>query len=503
MQTDLNIRHRGRTIGSKVTTFSKLTILYVEFQYFPRTARAPNQARMIEAQHSGEAMREALMRMIANEYSVARYPDWPNLSHLYVDGTTTYGQLWEGVPESVDYLAIIFEEYDGIGVQFILDLSSRSRMLGARRALSNSLLVGMLRIVEFPTVALFRRDHQQALYMMKFSNSTYTDLDRIIMRDAHLPPGFTVMPTTTMPPLTTTPPPIIDCVRFPDRCREMFYVSETDMLKAMRMALYDEVIRTPGYIQNENLTGLLDFVTLLSNHFPVLSFSNEIRRSKRTTSTILKNSERARLVFIHMREYLESRKPRNAVPVEEYRRQFENVEPILACVRASVPRQRFMATLQGNIANVQGLHLRVMDNIPRAYSAHTYIDTIKDSNVNALKPLKSIQGWVRGFFGCQHCKNHFMNMTTNILPMTERRVRHPQDMMTYLWRAHNIVNNRLHGDPSEDPQFTKVQFPPPYLCPTCHAGGQFSRRQVRNFLLRYYGNIKPHNRLRNRQLAFF
>ncbi|PIO64290.1 Erv1 / Alr family protein, partial [Teladorsagia circumcincta] len=138
-----------------------------------------------------------------------------------------------------------------------------------------------------------------------------------------------------------------------------------------------------------------------------------------------------------------------------------------------------------------------------ALTVHTYIDTIKDNNVNALKPLKSIQGWVRGFFGCQHCKNHFMNMTTNILPMTERRVRHPQDMMTYLWRAHNIVNNRLHGDPSEDPQFTKVQFPPPFLCPTCHSGGQFSRRQVRNFLLRYYGSIKPHNRLRNRQLAFF
>ncbi|XGW28078.1 hypothetical protein V3C99_008131 [Haemonchus contortus] len=472
---------------------------YPMIKYFPRTARTPNQARMIEAQHSAESMREALMRMVANEYSVARYPDWPNLSHIYVDSTTTYGQLWEGVPESADYLAIIFEEYDGIGVQFILDLSSRSHMLGARRALSNSLLVGMLRISEFPTVALFRRDHQQALYMMRYSNSTYSDLDRIIMRDAHLLSGFTVMPTTTTQPMTTTSPPIVDCNRFPDRCREMFYISETDMLKAMRMALYDEVIRTPGYIQDENLTGLTDFVTLLSNHFPVLSFSNEIRRSKRTTSTILKNSERARLVFIHMREYLESRKSRNAVPVDEYKRQFENVERVYA---HPFPVNSSWQHCKGTLPTFRGYTCGLWTTF-HALTVHTYIDTIKDSNVNALKPLKSIQGWVRGFFGCQHCKNHFMNMTTNILPMTERRVRHPQDMMTYLWRAHNIVNNRLHGDPSEDPQFTKVQFPPPFLCPTCHSGGQFSRRQVRNFLLRYYGNIKPHNRLRNRQLAFF
>ncbi|KAK6031649.1 Erv1 / Alr family protein [Ostertagia ostertagi] len=468
----------GDTFNAQTCRDNGITY-YPMIKYFPRTARAPNQARMIEAQHSAEAMREALMRMVANEYSVARYPDWPNLSHIYVDGTTTYGQLWEGVPESADYLAIIFEEYDGIGVQFILDLSSRSRMLGARRALSNSLLVGMLRIAEFPTVALFRRDHQQALYMMRFSNTTYADLDRIIMRDAHLPPGFTVMPTTTLRPLTTTTPPIVDCQRFPERCREMFYVSETDMLKAMRMALYDEVIRTPGYIQNENLTGLTDFVTLLSN--------------------ILKNSERARLVFIHMREFLESRKTRNAVPVEEYRRQFENVERVYA---HPFPVNASWQHCKGTTPTFRGYTCGLWTTF-HALTVHTYIDTIKDSNVNALKPLKSIQGWVRGFFGCQHCKNHFMNMTTNILPMTERRVRHPQDMMTYLWRAHNIVNNRLHGDPSEDPQFTKVQFPPPFLCPTCHSGGQFSRRQVRNFLLRYYGSIKPHNRLRNRQLAFF
>ncbi|VDL86277.1 unnamed protein product [Nippostrongylus brasiliensis] len=123
---------------------------------------------MMEAKHSAEGMRDSLMRAVANEYSVARYTDWPNFSHIYVDGSTTYGQLWEGIHESADYLAILFEEYDGIGVQFILDLSSRSRMLGARRALSSSPLVRMLRIVEFPTVALFRRDHQQALYMQRW-----------------------------------------------------------------------------------------------------------------------------------------------------------------------------------------------------------------------------------------------------------------------------------------------------------------------------------------------
>ncbi|ETN76965.1 hypothetical protein NECAME_00490 [Necator americanus] len=64
-------------------------------------------------------------------------------------------------------IANVFHEINPSHQRFILDLSSRRRMVGARRALSNSPLVQMLRIVEFPTVALFRRDHQQALYMQR------------------------------------------------------------------------------------------------------------------------------------------------------------------------------------------------------------------------------------------------------------------------------------------------------------------------------------------------
>lgn len=67
--------------------------------------------------------------------------------------------------------------------------------------------------------------------------------------------------------------------------------------------------------------------------------------------------------------------------------------------------------------------------------------------------------------------------------------------MLYLWRAHNIVNNRLKNTSTEDPQYVKYQFPPTFLCPLCQSGGHFSRRQVRNFLLRYYTSIHPTHRV--------
>lgn len=78
------------------------------------------------------------------------------------------------------------------------------------------------------------------------------------------------------------------------------------------------------------------------------------------------------------------------------------------------------------------------------------------------------------------------------MEMKKFQVRRSKDMVFYLWRAHNIVNRRLHGDSTEDPQFEKRQFPPSFICPLCYSGGQFSRKRVRNFLLKYYGTIVPH-----------
>lgn len=143
-------------------------------------------------------------------------------------------------------------------------MSSRNSVVGARRALSSSALVSMLRIREFPTVALFRRDHQQALYMnrlvfiffpfiltlpvknlillncydsvalmcitkiifsvksiiFRFGNETYTDLDRVIMQDSRAMFGqtqFLLTSTTQRPTTTTTQTPLIDCHAYPER----------------------------------------------------------------------------------------------------------------------------------------------------------------------------------------------------------------------------------------------------------------------------------------------
>lgn len=64
--------------------------------------------------------------------------------------------------------------------------------------------------------------------------------------------------------------------------------------------------------------------------------------------------------------------------------------------------------------------------------------------------------------------------------------------MLYLWRAHNIVNKRLHGQSTEDKLFPKYQFPPKFLCENCKkTENYFNQNEIKNFLINYYGNVKP------------
>lgn len=74
------------------------------------------------------------------------------------------------------------------------------------------------------------------------------------------------------------------------------------------------------------------------------------------------------------------------------------------------------------------------------------------------------------------------------------QVRVKQDVFIYLWRAHNLVNVRLKGRETEDPQYPKYQFPPPFLCPTCISGvetNDFDYNNLTNYFIKFYSNIKP------------
>ncbi|XP_035769044.1 sulfhydryl oxidase 1 [Neolamprologus brichardi] len=103
--------------------------------------------------------------------------------------------------------------------------------------------------------------------------------------------------------------------------------------------------------------------------------------------------------------------------------------------------------------------------------------------------LDAMRSYVHNFFGCRECAAHFENMAAETL----EQVTSLPTAVLWLWSRHNVVNNRLAGALSEDPQFPKMQWPPPDVCSACHAvkdNGEhtWNLTEVLKFLLTYFSS---------------
>ncbi|XP_052857331.1 sulfhydryl oxidase 2-like [Drosophila gunungcola] len=125
--------------------------------------------------------------------------------------------------------------------------------------------------------------------------------------------------------------------------------------------------------------------------------------------------------------------------------------------------------------------------------------------MSALKPkiykpkcvLLALFGFAKFFFGCSECAMHFQ-------AMAKRRkigqVKSHDEEILWLWAAHNEVNKRLAGDPTEDPKFPKKQFPQCKHCRACRCCKKWKRPEVLKYLkgLYNYKNVSffglPHLR---------
>lgn len=111
---------------------------------------------------------------------------------------------------------------------------------------------------------------------------------------------------------------------------------------------------------------------------------------------------------------------------------------------------------------------------------------------DGLDTMKKIRDYIKHFFGCTKCVEHFTKMAANI----DHEVKTHDEAILWLWKAHNKANKRLHGDDSEDPKHPKIQFPSKEMCKDCKDdNGEWKREVVLQFLKDHYGvdniRVKP------------
>uniref|UniRef100_A0A6P4FKH9 Sulfhydryl oxidase n=1 Tax=Drosophila rhopaloa TaxID=1041015 RepID=A0A6P4FKH9_DRORH len=118
-----------------------------------------------------------------------------------------------------------------------------------------------------------------------------------------------------------------------------------------------------------------------------------------------------------------------------------------------------------------------------------HLTVMSSRNPREFKPgyvLLCLHGFAQYFFGCSDCAQHFQMMAKR---RQIESVRTHDEEILWLWAAHNEVNKRLAGDPTEDPKFPKVQFPLREHCPKCRKSNGWNTAEVLKYLKRLY-NIK-------------
>jgi len=86
--------------------------------------------------------------------------------------------------------------------------------------------------------------------------------------------------------------------------------------------------------------------------------------------------------------------------------------------------------------------------------------------------LGVVEGYIRHFFQCADCAEHFLE---SLGGADAKAVRSKRDAVLWLWRTHNAVNERLvredaAGTNPQDPVYKHVQWPVREVCGGCYDG---------------------------------
>ncbi|VDP03929.1 unnamed protein product [Heligmosomoides polygyrus] len=392
--------------ANQITCQSNNVQFFPFIKYFPRNSSDAFSGSKLRPYQSLAEMRDQLTKVVMDDYSVNRFEDWPRFD--YLGDFVTWTDLWEGTPETAQYTAIIFESHQAslTGAQLLLDLHKKRDRLLLRRCLKNHPLADALRLTDFPSIAIFKRADKKPILVVELRRLLLAELETFLNAEADSARQPALFHSRKNKSNT--------CAENPEKCRVLYYVSEVDMLKAMRYALFRESSRNGGQLVGSNLTALHAFVSLLADHFPVsTTYGNYVS----SLGTVLDRSTRAVKVFNRLRDFIESRGLNSSISTDDWQKEFVAAEEAAGSPFA---------------VNSDWDHCRGSSSQYRGYTCGLWV-TFHALTVSAykqaedhldefkpLEPLQAIRAWVGSFFGCLHCREHFLKMTSNTYQMESK-----------------------------------------------------------------------------------
>ncbi|XP_044532993.1 sulfhydryl oxidase 1 [Gracilinanus agilis] len=327
-----------------------------------------------------------------------------------------------------DYLALIFEKKDSyVGREVELDLSQYHGIKVRRVLDEQEEIVKKFDVTVFPSCYLLTRNGSRSrVPVLIESRSLYsTYLQRLpgVVKRTFSP---TVKPTTR----DQGTPPIR---KFADSSK--IYMS--DLESSLHYILRVEVGKFK-VLEGQRLTALKNFMSVLAKYYP--------------GQPLVRN-------FLHSMDVWLQWQQRKSIP-------YSSLEAALNNRRegAVLPKKLTWVGCQGSEPHFRGfpcsLWILFHSLTVQAAQRNEYLQQKGDPQ----EILQAIRGYVKYFFGCRDCANHFEQMAAASMD----KVKSMDDAILWFWNRHNRVNARLAGTASEDPRFPKIQWPPRDLCNSCH-----------------------------------
>ncbi|MBZ3887486.1 Sulfhydryl oxidase 1 [Sciurus carolinensis] len=328
-----------------------------------------------------------------------------------------------------EYLALVFEkEGSYLGREVTLDLSQHQGMVVRRVLNTEGDVVNKFGVTDFPSCyLLFRNGSASRVPVLVESRSFYTAYLQRLSGLTRSAPQTTAVPTAA----DTVAPTVW---KLADRSK----VYMADLESALHYILRIEVGKF-SVLEGQRLVALKKFVTVLAKYFPgqplVQNFLHSI-------NDWLKRQQKKKIPYSFFNAALDSRKE----------------DTVLA-------KKVNWVGCQGSEPHFRGFpcSLWVLFHFLTVQASQQGVDHSQEP-APGQEVLQAIRNYVRFFFGCRDCADHFEQMAVGSMHKVQSR----NEAVLWLWSGHNRVNARLAGAPSEDPQFPKVQWPPPELCSACH-----------------------------------
>ncbi|KAH8297477.1 hypothetical protein KR044_012734 [Drosophila immigrans] len=380
-----------------------------------------------------EEIRSLLAGFLAAENQTVNNTFWPNFTP--VSETEAAGSLFEGLNSQRELVALIHEpENSTLAIQTALFLLQWPAV--QVRRFNDAAVAAKYKLdTSKDGVALVDRKGNAKIHTPAAQTSeAYAKVIETALRALHFTPrpeqqlDHQQQQQTSTTAKNTALNDIIKEVR-----RNKHFVYQADLEMAIRTILHNEVPKV-NEISGERLLALQRFLTVLQRY-------NPLGTNGRKLVPKLKD------FAVQFNQQL---------PGKAFEQELQRLEAKLGPIYSA---SHFVGC-SGSSPHLRGFSCSL-------WTLFHFMSVQAANNEETQDPLEVLQamhGYIKNFFGCTDCSEHFQAMASRrkIWNVTSK-----DEAVLWLWQAHNEVNQRLAGDATEDAQFPKVQFPSASSCPQC------------------------------------